>query len=84
MRVQMLPIIAITPIIAYGENHATTAVFASGTANLDVYTKDDTLNIESECSDIVIIFFKGFVLSSFFLFNDDSLSISCFNRSIVS
>ena len=30
---------AITPTITYGENNATSAVFASGTAALDVYTK---------------------------------------------
>ena len=32
---------AITPIISYGENNATTAAFASGVAALNVYTKDE-------------------------------------------
>lgn len=56
---------AITPIIAYGENHATTAVFASGTANLDVYTKDEVDDlIEDELKAFDAMEYKGTVDSS--------------------
>lgn len=56
---------AITPTIAYGENNATTAVFASGTANLDVYTKDEVDQlIEDELADFDAMEYKGTVSSS--------------------
>ena len=53
---------AVTPIIAYGTGYSTTAVFASGTAQLDVYTKgqvDD--KIAAELKDFDAMEYAGTV-----------------------
>lgn len=49
---------SITPTIKYGEGYGTTAVFDGGTANLDVYTKEETAKLIRTADALV---FRGVI-----------------------